>query len=86
MKTGVDNLRIHAALMQFLFDPDRALALVYPVMNKTFRETCITLQSFAGQLVQQLIKQRFIFTGTRQFQFQFLAAVFPSGQKITGAL
>jgi hypothetical protein len=55
-------------------------------MNKTFGKTFITLQPFISKLVQQFIDQGTIFASSRQFIFQLLAAVFSSGQEVTGTL
>lgn len=55
-------------------------------MNKTFGKTFITLQSLIGKLAQQFIDQGIIIASARQFILQLLAAVFSSGQEVTGML
>lgn len=62
------------------------MSLIHPVMNKTFGKTFITLQSLIGKLAQQFIDQGIIIASARQFILQLLAAVFSSGQEVTGML
>jgi hypothetical protein len=86
IKECTDDIFFNSTLMQFLPYLYRALSFNHPVMNKTFGKTFITLQPFISKLVQQFIDQGTIFASSRQFIFQLLAAVFSSGQEVTGTL